>query len=200
MFLRKLTIPGVMLILAFAVSAPAKAQSAMDSFEVNFQLRETKRRALIARFMLFDEAEAEKFWQTYDLYRTKEKSYQLRRLKMLRRMNNTMVGMDEKMADEIVAGALRLELDQSKAKNGYIEMLRQTFSGARYFRLYQIETKLDAIFTFGWTKDIPLAVTEEEANSLRQGFEPEDATDPNIQPSMSLQSQPTTFLSAKRDF
>lgn len=79
--------------------------------------------------------------------------------------------MDDATATEISVSALDLESDQQAAKRKYIDDLSPHFRGARYFRLYQLETKLDAIFRFGWTRSIPLAVTDEEQKLLQGAFE-----------------------------
>ena len=152
------------------IAQPVVAQNTQDSFEVGFQARETQRRALISSAMGFDEAEAEKFWPIYDVYRIKEKSLQLRRLKLLRRVSEIGVGMNTESADEIVVKALKLDTDMAGAKNDYFEEIRKSFDGVKYFRLYQLETKLNAIFQAGWTSKIPLSVSEEEAEVLREKF------------------------------
>lgn len=170
-------ISGALLMTAVITSTPVRAENVQDSFEVNFQLRETKRRALVASTMGFSAAEAEKFWPVYDVYRAQEKNHQLRRLKMLQIVSKVGVGMDEKTGDEIVNGALQLEADQTAAKNTYIKTIRKTFSGARFFRLYQLETKIAAIFTHGWTRKIPLAVTNEEAKILQDSFDAKQAAE-----------------------
>lgn len=176
-------ISGTLMMTAITISTPVQAQNVQDGFEVNFQARETKRRALVAGAMRFDEAEAEKFWPAYDVYRAKEKTHQLRRLRMLQIVSKTGVGMDEKTGDEIVNGALQLEADQTAAKNTYIKTIRKTFIGARFFRLYQLETKLGALFTYGWTSKIPLAVTDEEAAILQNSFDARQASEQQVEPS-----------------
>lgn len=167
-----LSIPAFLLIAApLAFAAPAHAQTAQDKFEVSFQARETQRRATISSTMRFDEKEAEQFWPIYDQYRLAAKSHQLKRLKMIARLAETGVDMDAATAREISSNALALETEQQSAKAKYISGLSPHFTGARYFRLYQLETKLDAIFRFGWTKGIPLAVTEEEQKLLQGAFD-----------------------------
>ena len=170
-------ISGALLMAVVITSSPVQAKNVQDGFEVSFQSRETKRRAIIASAMGFDAAEAEKFWPAYDVYRAQEKAHQLRRLKMLLIVSKAGVGMDEKTGDEIVNGALQLEADQTAAKNAYIKSVRKILSGARFFRVYQLETKLGAIFTHGWTKKIPLSVTEEEAKILQENFNAKQAAE-----------------------
>ena len=176
-------IPTILLSAAIAVSAPfalpatAHAQSAQDQFEVAFQSREAQRRATISRTMAFNDEEAATFWPVYDQYRLVAKSHQLRRLRMIQMLAQNTVGMDAQTASGIMSSALALEGEEQSAKQSYLAELAPHFSGARYFRLYQLETKLDAIFTFGWTKGIPLAVTEEERVILEQGLQAQQAAE-----------------------
>ena len=172
-----LSLAASLLALA-AISTPATgvAQTAQDQFEVSFQTREAQRRATISSTMRFSEEEAATFWPAYDQYRLVAKSHQLARLRMIQRLAENTVGMDAQTANSIMSAALALEAEQQAAKQRYFSDLTPHFEGARYFRLYQLETKLDAIFTFGWTKQIPLAVTEEELEILQQGFQEQQAT------------------------
>ncbi|MEP1421979.1 MAG: hypothetical protein ABJK59_09450 [Erythrobacter sp.] len=170
-------IPTILLSASLAFSAPfalpvtAQAQSAQDGFEVSFQARETQRRATIARTMRFTDEEGTEFWPIYDQYRLAAKAHQLRRFNMIRRLAANSVEMDAATADMIAESAVELEMDQVSAKGDYMKDLAPHFDGSRYFRLYQLETKLDAIFRFGWTKDIPLALTEEELQILQDHAE-----------------------------
>lgn len=148
------------------ISLPLFAQTTQDKFEIDFQLREAERRAAISRSMAFTEEEAVQFWPQYDVYRFKAKQFQQRRLTMLSKISGSLVGMTDELANETVAAALQLELDQQQAKNEFVSSLKILFSNARFFRYYQIETKIDAIFTHGWTQAIPLALTEEEARLI----------------------------------
>ena len=158
-----------------AAPEPAAAQGLQDKFEVTFQAREAQRRAAISNTMRFNDEEAATFWPIYDQYRLGAKSHQLRRLRMIARLAENTVGMDAQTASAIMSAALALEAEQQSSKQKYFADLAPHFSGARYFRIYQLETKLDAIFKFGWTKSIPLAVTEEELELLQEGMQAEEA-------------------------
>jgi hypothetical protein len=159
------------IIFIVASSSSLQAQTDQDVFEVNFQKREAGRREVIARVMMFEEQEAKKFWSMYDEYRVQEKKFQQRRLTMLKKLENSIVGMSEEFAGEIVSKALALELDKHSAKQKFISKLEPVLPKARYFRYYQLETKLAARFTYKWTQRIPLAVTEEEAKKLEKLLE-----------------------------
>lgn len=146
---------------------PATAQNTIDQFEIGFQTRETQRRATVSQAMGFSEAEALAFWPIYDGYRTRVKAFQLRRLQLVQRFTQHAVGLEPEEARVIMHAAMALDREQQAAKEDYFALLGEQFEGARYFRLYQLEVKLDAIFRAGWTAEIPFAITEEERDALQ---------------------------------
>ncbi len=46
-------------------------------------------------------------------------------------------------------GTDKLESDQQQAKNEFVFSLKTQLSTAHFFRYYQVETKLEAIFNYG---------------------------------------------------
>ena len=126
------------LVTIFLVASPTalKAQTSQDVFEIQFQKRETKRREVIVRGMMFEEQEAEKFWPMYDQYRATVKNFHRRRFVMLNKLTDSIVGMSEEFAEEIVEKALALEMEQQSAKGEFISKLKSILSKARYFRYY----------------------------------------------------------------
>ena len=70
--------------------------------------------------------------------------------------------MSESRADDLAERALDLDISNKKIKEKHILSLRKTLDGAKIFRYYQIETKLDAIFESGWTRTVPLVFTGDD--------------------------------------
>ena len=167
-------------------SAPAAAQSAQDRFEVAFQARETQRRASISSAMRFTDEEAEQFWPIYDQYRLAAKNIQRQQVRLVALYSKNTVGMDDKTASDLIDKALKVEEDSRAAKADYIKKVSSVLSGARYFRIFQIEMRLEALLLNGATKQIPLAVTEEEREIL------ESAAAAQIEAQKQNASSPTT--------
>lgn len=165
---RTIILSSLFAVLTFGTQA--QAQTDQDTFEVLFQARETQRRALVSKLMAFSDDESSKFWVVYDNYRSESKQFQLRRINMLKRLSESLVGMTNATANEMVKAALKLENNQTQAKGKFISKVKKIVPGARFFRYYQLETKLDALFTYGWTKKIPIAITDEEAQKLSSDF------------------------------
>ena len=164
---------------------PAQAQTAQDKFEVSFQARETQRRAKIATAMRFDDEQAAKFWPIYDQYRLVAKGQQLQRYRLLQKLATNAIDINAMTATDIISSALALESEQQSAKQKFLSNVAPHFRGTKYFRIFQLETKLDAIFRYGWTRAIPLALTAEELNMLQGAAEAKARAE-------KLSSQPTT--------
>ena len=148
------------------VPAPLAAQSIQDRFEVTFQAREAERRAAISRTMLFTEEEAAKFWPIYDRYRLAAKGIQLRQLQVVQRFSENVVGMDEKTANTFLEEGMATEQELLDEKQDFLRKAGAVLSGARYFRLSQVEMRLNAMQLYAVTRQIPLAMTEEERAKL----------------------------------
>ena len=141
---------------------PCYAQSKAAQFEVQHQTRETQRRTIIANNLKLSEAEEDGFWVRYDSYRASVKEAEKIRSGLLEELSKTLVDMSEQEADSMVERALQLEVDNQILKQKHILGLSSVLDGANIFKYYQIETKLDASFTQGWTKNIPLVLSGED--------------------------------------
>jgi len=157
-----LKILPALLVLFFAWSAPAFAQSRTATFEIQHQKREADRRLLVARAIKLDESEEKDFWKKYDLYRAKTKEAEKLRFGLVEELAANLTNMSEAQADDMVQRALELDISNKKIKEKHILNLRRTLDGAKILRYYQIETKLDAIFDHGWTRTVPLVFTGED--------------------------------------
>lgn len=150
------------LVLFFAWSAPAFAQSRTAIFEIQHQKREADRRLLVAKTIKLDKSEEKEFWAKYDDYRAKTKEAEKIRYGLVEELAENLTMMSERRADNMVQRALDLDVYNKKIKEKHILSLRKTLDGAKILRYYQIETKLDAIFDHGWTRSVPLVLTGED--------------------------------------
>lgn len=150
------------LVLTFAFSAPAFAQSRAAIFEIQHQKREADRRILVAKAIKLDKSEEKEFWLKYDEYRAKTKAAEKVRFQLVEELAANITNMSESRADDLAERALDLDISNKKIKEKHILSLRKTLDGAKIFRYYQIETKLDAIFESGWTRTVPLVFTGDD--------------------------------------
>jgi len=141
----------------------ANAQEDENSpYEIAYQAREAERRAIIAFNLELSDRESKAFWPLYKKYRSNSKIKEKLRIKLLKKFAKNMKIMSKKDAERIVMSALNLEADRERLKKDYILSLKYILIRKKFFRYYQIETKLDAIYKFQWTKAIPLATANKK--------------------------------------
>lgn len=147
-------------ILLSMLNHAANAQHQTE-YELQHQLAETERQAIVAENLPLAESEAEAFWALYLEYRAAVKKMDDRRLSLLRRYANSIENLPAAEGQRLVKDALRTEKDRQALKQRYLRKFERVLHGQRLFRYYQVETKLDAVQRYGWTQQIPLApVTE----------------------------------------
>ena len=145
------------MLLPFAALAQ-DAPAVKSQYEVNRQVVETERQAIVAANLPLTEAEADAFWPVYREYR------------------NAVAGLDEKAFSIVMsyaklynAGTLKdmdgislmndaLEVDNKRLdeRNKAWAKVQKVLPGAKAARYMQIESKLDAIRRFEFAREIPL--------------------------------------------
>ena len=147
-------------ILLLLVNHSAGAQSQTE-YELAHQLAETKRQAVVAASLPLLDSEAAPFWALYLEYRAAAKEMDDTRVNLIRRYADSYDALKSDEGKRLVTDALRVENKRQKLKQRYLKKFTRILPGQRLFRYYQIETKLDAMQRYDWTRQIPLApVTE----------------------------------------
>jgi len=159
----QLIITVILLNLLIAVPF-SYAQDRHTGFEVSYEMREAKRKAIIAENLVLTEAEAQKFWPIYDTYRAKIKDKAKALIELLRPFAKDISAISSVKAESIVKRALDMEIEHQKLNNEYILDLKSKsiLSGTKLLRYYQIELRLVAIFKNGLTETVPLVPVKEE--------------------------------------
>ena len=143
-------------ILLLLVNHIAGAQGQTD-YELIHQLAETERQAVIAASLPLLDSEAEQFWALYLEYRAAAKEMDDARRNLIRRYANSYDALASDEGKQLVTDALRVEDKRQALKQRYLRKFTRLLPGQRLFRYYQIETKLDAMQRYDWTRQIPLA-------------------------------------------
>ena len=146
-------------LLNLLVAVPfSHAQDRHTGFEVSYELREARRKAVIAENFVLTEAEAQKFWPIYNAYRAKIKDKAKALIELLQPFAGDMSGISNEKSKSIVKRALDMEIGYQKLNNKYMLDLqsKSILSGTKLLRYYQIELRLNAIFKDGLTETVPL--------------------------------------------
>ena len=150
----------ILAVFVIAGTSDVYAQTSASAFEISNQSREIQRRATVASNLKLSPKEEDKFWQKYDTYRAQAKISEKKRFGLISELAENISLMSEKEADSLATRALKLELNNKKLKQKHMLGLKRVLDDANLFKYYQIETKLDAIFEYGLTKNIPLVSTD----------------------------------------
>jgi len=149
-------------------TATANAQSQTAIFEVMHQSSENERRSVVANNLQLSEAEEGEFWKKYDTYRSKVKANEKIRLGFANELSDNLLDMTEREADSLTGRALKLELKNKRLKEKHILSLKKVLADEKIFKYYQIETKLDAGYRYGWTRRIPLVSTSDDKFNITE--------------------------------
>lgn len=174
-------VSSAILIFAFTLFSQASAQQVAVN-ELRRQTMEIQRQAVVAQNLPMSDEEAEDFWPAYYDYRKDIKEFDDTRLELITLFGENMGTLDEELSTDLVGRATALEVNRQKAKRKHMAQFKRIIPGPTLFRLYQIETKLDALHTASWTRQIPLAPIEKQ---LDFGFGPVDANSPGASASES---------------
>lgn len=147
-------------ILLLLVHHTVTAQGQTE-YELQHQLAETQRQAMVAANLPLLDSEAEAFWALYLEYRAAAKEMDDKRLNLIRRYASSYDTLPSDEGKRLVTDALRVEEKRQSLKQRYLKKFARLLPGQRLFRYYQIETKLDAVQRQEWTRQIPLAPVSE---------------------------------------
>lgn len=141
----------------------AKAMPDLNTqFEVQHDIREAERRAIVATNLQLSDAESEKFWPLYDAFRNKVKDQEKAGQNLLYRMAKTFGNIPQDQAEGMVSEAMTIESNVEKISRDHINELKGVISGAKLFRYFQINARLNAIFEYQLTQKVPLIPAEDQ--------------------------------------
>jgi len=152
-------------ILNLLIAVPfSNAQDRDKEFEMSYELREVKRKAVITENLVLTEAEAQKFWPIYNAYRAKIKDKAKALIVLLKPFAGDMSGISNEKSKSIVKRALDMEIGYQNLNSKYISDLqsKSILSGIKLLRYYQIELRLNAIFKDGLTETVPLVPAKKD--------------------------------------
>ncbi|MBQ0720872.1 MAG: hypothetical protein KBT88_08550 [Gammaproteobacteria bacterium] len=150
------------LALSFAAQAqtPVVADQQLAAIESQValvrQVAGTKRAALVAENMNFTSAEAEAFWPLYREYRAEVNKVGDGTFSLIKDFAKNYSAMTDEKAIEITDAKLKLDDKRLKIKKSYVKKFRKAVAPAKVFRVFQIENRINAVYTLKLASEIPL--------------------------------------------
>lgn len=149
---------GLLLALLLPFAAAAQAPVAKSQYEVNRQLVETERQAIVAANLPLTEAEADTFWPVYREYRNAVADIDGKAFDLV--MDYAKMYNAGSLSDadgiRIMESAMDLDKKRSSERDKAWRKVKKILPGAKAARYMQIENKLDAIRRVEFAREIPL--------------------------------------------
>lgn len=150
--------PAIVLAFLLPLAAVAQAPVAKSQYELNRQVVETNRQAIVAANLPLTEAEAEAFWPVYRKYRNSVAEMDSKAFDLI--MEYARLYNAEGVTDEAGLRLTQAAIDNDRARQRAREQqwrdVQKVLPGAKAARYMQIEGKLDAIRRAELVKEIPL--------------------------------------------
>jgi hypothetical protein len=144
-------------LAAFAVAAPALAQSQNDENQVVISQIQTDKRAVVLRGLQLTDAQSSAFIPIYDEYQAERKKLADRSVDLL----NKFVSNYDSMTDDAARGILKdwfgIEDERISLLKKYAKRFEKALPATKVLRFVQIENKLDTLIELEAVRAIPLA-------------------------------------------
>ncbi|GAB4343841.1 MAG: hypothetical protein Kow0099_22640 [Candidatus Abyssubacteria bacterium] len=141
-------------------SQPAKETTmrvqVRDGMEVLQADIETVRKAAIANALEMTEKESEAFWPVYNEYQKNLGVVRERQTTLMTNYLTNLGDISDEQAKEMLRELMSIKESDIRTKKAYVPQFLQVLPPKKVVRLYQVENRLDAAFTFELTKEIPL--------------------------------------------
>jgi len=130
--------------------------------EIERDLFQADRKAIVAEAMQLSELDAAKFWPLYNEYRDASRVIGDRTFTLLKTYAEAYraSSLTDEQASELTDQHLKIEQDRFKLKKKYLKKFRKVFSGKLVARYFQVESKLEALMASELAKDVPLVSLE----------------------------------------
>jgi len=149
-------------VLVMSGISGAQAQAVTDRVEFQHQaeaarkLIEKERRIVFAAEMNLGEPQREAFWKVYNEYAAELKVVDEARIKLLGDYARNFDNMSDEFAGEMLKNYFDQEKTRLKIRDKYRRRFQKVLTLTQVARFYQVENKLDAIYEFQLSSQIPL--------------------------------------------
>jgi len=127
-----------------------------DGMEVLQADIETVRRATIANALEMTEEESEAFWPVYNEYQKNLGIVRERQTRLMTDFLTNYGSISDEQAQQMLGELIGIKESDVRTKKAYVPQFMRVLPPKKVVRLYQVENRLDAAFTFELTKEIPL--------------------------------------------
>ena len=133
----------LIIMLAFAVSTSAMAQSTMkEDVDIIQAAYGKSKKELVIQYMTLDSAQTAPFWAMYDEYEKERKLLGQQRIQLINDYAKNFATLDDAKADQLAKAALKNGADYEKLLGKYYEKCKKITGGLNAAKFIQLESYL----------------------------------------------------------
>ncbi len=158
-------LPALVLLLALCCQAPvthAQGGPSEGNFERAARLISDGTRELIEVEIVMTEAEAQRFWQVYEVFDKEMDLLGAQYVRLLETYFDRYLrgALDDAEANRLIDEYLTLQIGMLRVRQKYLGEFRKVLGGVRTTRLYQLQNKVKAEVDAALAEVVPLAEIE----------------------------------------
>jgi hypothetical protein len=149
---------GTALTLGILMTASGRlqAQTTTDAVEILRSSIHADRKAVITEVMQFNDQESRAFWPLYQEYRGEMDKVGDELVKLLLEFVDAYPDVPEKQALRMLKDYTRLERQQVRLKEKYIDKFTKVLPASKVVRYFQLENRLDLVLRAELAGFVPL--------------------------------------------
>ncbi len=150
---------SVRLVLVVVLSAVSlQAWSGRNAMEVERDLFQAGRKAVVAEALMLQPEQAELFWPLYNKYRDDMRGVGDRTYKLLKTYADGYINgtLTDQVASKLIDESIKIDRDKLKLTRKHLKIFRRQFPDLLVARFFQLESKLDALVAAELARDVPL--------------------------------------------
>jgi hypothetical protein len=144
---------------------PGEGQADEASVDALLNAVRSNRKAMVAVNLHLTDEEAAKFWPMYDRYQQEINATGDRAVKVIEEYIANFDSVSDDKAMKLIEEYLSADADRIKIRRTYMPQFAAILPGRKVARLYQIESKMDAVLRYDLASTIP--VIEEQAPATK---------------------------------
>ena len=139
--IHKIIVVGIFIfVVAIMNSWLANAQ---DDFKTASEVIKNKRKIFIEEIMELTPQEKEKFWPIYDEFESELSKIRIKRIELELKFIRNHENLSNAEALAMLKQRWRLDSDELKLKQAYVDKFKQVFPGRKVLRFFQAENKFE---------------------------------------------------------
>jgi hypothetical protein len=153
------TIAGIVMLLIVTVAVAQEKQPLVkleNEIEAARKQMITERKLVIAGELVLTPDESKAFWPVYNEYLEKRRVIGDDEVRLITEFADNYEDMSDDMADRMIKESLDIRSRALKLQQQYVRRFKKVLPSIKVAKLYQVESKLDAVMDYQLASMIPM--------------------------------------------